>query len=142
MLDWIEEEKRYVNKAVDIYLEKQFKMPLGFMISKKTLNKNIEQVKKEATDKYRFDKLMKYRGEIEMERQRINKVVEGINNKFNEYLKSTKINIDKNVKPFKLEAKEYISLETIGCTPLETITIQCEPFRIAFIQEKVGDDNE
>ena len=142
MLDWFEEEKQYVNKAVDNYLKEQSKMPLGFMISRKTLNKNIEKVKKEATDRYRFDKLMKYRGEIETERKRIDKVVEEINNKFNGYLNLVKNNVNKNIKPFKLEAKEYTNLETIGSTTLETITIQCEPFRIAFVQEKLEKEVE
>lgn len=81
MLDWFKEEKIYVEKAVDSYIKEQNKMPLGFMISKKTLRKNIEKVKKRATDKYRFDKLMRYRGEIETERKRIDEVIEKIKKK-------------------------------------------------------------
>lgn len=143
MLDWLEEEKQYVNKAVDNYLKEQSAMPLGFMISRKTLNNNIEEVKKEATDRYRFDKLMKYRGEIETERKRIDTVVEEINNKFNEYLNSVKNNVNKNIKPFKLDVKEYTNLDIIGSTTLlETVTIQCEPFRIAFVQEKLEKEVE
>lgn len=139
MIDWIEEEKQYVDRAVDNYLKEQSKMPLGFMISRKTLNKNIEKVKKEATDRYRFDKLMKYRGEIETERKRIDKVVEEINNKFNDYLESQKDMISKNIKPFKIEVKTYDNLKEVTLEQLEVVTIQCEPFKLSFIQEKVGE---
>mgnify|MGYP003297345793 CR=1 FL=1 len=143
MIDWIEEEKQYVNRAVDNYLKEQSKMPLGFMISRKTLNKNIEKVKKEATDRYRFDKLMKYRGEIEIERKRIDKVVEEINNKFNDYLESQKDIISKNIKPFKIIAKLYDNPKEVTLERLEVVTIQCEPFKLSFIQEKVGEiENE
>ena len=137
MLNWVEEEKQYIDKKVDEYLEEQSKMPLGFMISQKTLCKNIKKIKKEATDKYRFEKLMKYRREIETERQRINKVIEDINNKFNEYLKTIKCNVDKNIKPFKLEAKEYKRLDIKEFVATEIVRISCEPFQIAFIQEKI-----
>lgn len=138
MINWIEEEKQYVDRAVDNYLKEQSKMPLGFMISRKTLNKNIEKVKKEATDRYRFDKLMKYRGEIEIERKRIDKVVEEISNKFNDYLESQKGIISKNIKPFKIVAKPYDNPKEVTLEQLEVVTIQCEPFNLSFIQEKVG----
>lgn len=139
MINWIEEEKQYVDRAVDNYLKEQSKMPLGFMISRKTLNKNIEKVKKEATDRYRFNKLMKYRGEIEEERKRIDKVVEEINNKFNDYLESQKDIISKNIKPFKIVAKPYDNPKEVTLEQLEVVTIQCEPFKLSFIQEKVGE---
>lgn len=139
MLNWIEEEKQYVDKAVDNYLKEQSKMPLGFIISRKTLNKNIEKVKKEATDRYRFDKLMKYREEIEEERKRIDKVVEEINNKFNDYLESQKSIISKNINPFKIVVKPYDNPKEVTLEQLEVVTIQCEPLKLSFIQEKVGE---
>lgn len=143
MINWIEEEKQYVDRAVDNYLKEQSKTPLGFMISRKTLNKNIEKVKKEATDRYRFNKLMKYRDEVETERKRIDKVVEEINNKFNDYLENQKHIISKNIKPFKIEAKPYNGYTEPTLSSLEIVTIQCEPLRLSFIQEKVGEiDNE
>ena len=142
MLDWFEEEKQYVDKAVDNYLKEQSKMPLGFMISRKTLNKNIEKIKKEATDRYRFDKLMKYRGEIEIERKRIDKIVEEINNKFDKYMSKQKHIISKNIKPFQMEAKPYDNYSEPTLSNLEVVTIQCEPFRIAFIQEKLESKGE
>jgi len=138
MLDWKEEEKQYIEKAVDSYLKEQNKMPLGFMISKKTLSKNIKKVKQRATDRYREDKLHRYRAEIEIERKRIDEAVEEINKRFNGYLKSIECNINANIKPFKLEANEY----EFGCTPtadMEVITINCEPFKISFLQEKIGE---
>lgn len=141
MLDWFKEEKIYVEKAVDSYIKEQNKMPLGFMISKKTLRKNIEKVKKRATDKYRFDKLMRYRGEIETERKRIDEVVEKINKKFNDYLKSIEGTINANVKPFKLEANEYELNHSITADT-EIVKIKCEPFQIAFLQEIIGDDKK
>lgn len=138
MIDWKEEEKQYIEKAVDSYLKEQSKMPLAFLMSKKTLNKNIEKVKERATDRYRVDKLNRYREEIEIERKRIDKTVELINNKFNDYVKSIKGEINTNVKPFKLETKEYdyASLEPAS---LEKIEISCEPFKIAFLQERIGE---
>lgn len=141
MLDWFKEEKIYVEKAVDSYIKEQNKMPLGFMISKKTLRKNIEKVKKRATDKYRFDKLMRYREEIETERKRIDEVIEKINKKFNDYLKSIEGNVNANVKPFKLEANEYEFNYSITAD-IEIVKIKCEPFQIAFLQEIIGDDKE
>jgi len=142
MIDWIEEEKQYVDRAVDNHLKEQSKMPLGFMISRKTLNKNIEKVRKEATDRYRFNKLMKYRGEIETERKRIDKVVEEINNKFNDYLENQNHIISKNIKPFRVEAKPYNGYTEPTLSNLEVVTIQCEPFKLSFIQEKVDKMNE
>lgn len=142
MLDWFEEEEQYVNKAIDNYLEKQSKMPLGFMISRKANNKNIEKVKKEAVDKYRFDKLMKYRGEIETERKRIDKVVEEINNAFESYMCKMNEEIGHKVRPFRLKVEEYNTFYDIPMKEMEIVRIYSEPFEIRFIQEKLESKGE
>ncbi len=138
MLDWIKEEKQYVDNAVDNYLKEQAKTPLGFMISRKTLNKNIEKVKKEATDRYRYEKLREYELEIIEERKRIDNLVNDINNKFEDYMYKLSNLISRNIKPFKMIVKEYDNLDVLSPMKLEKVDIQCEPFRLSFIQEKIS----
>lgn len=138
MLNWLEEEKQYVDKAVEHYLKEQSKMPLGFMMSRKTLNKNIEKVKKEATDRYRYEKLRKYELEIIEERKRIDNLVNDINNKFGDYMYKLSNLISRDIKPFKMVVKEYDNLDVLSPKKLERVDIQCEPFRLSFIQEKIS----
>lgn len=137
MLNWRIEEEQEIKQAIDKYYEEQSKMPLGFMISKKANDKNIRYVTKKAIERYRYRKLEEYQLEIEEERKRIDKVVEDINDKFNNYLKTIKGNINKEIKPFKIEVKEYNGLNPTNITPTEIVKISCEPFQIAFIQEKI-----
>ena len=44
MLNWREEEKQYIDERIEEYYKEQAKMPLGFMISKKTNAKNIQKI--------------------------------------------------------------------------------------------------
>lgn len=134
-LDWKEGEERYIQKRIDYYLKKQSKMPLGFLLSKKKLNKNIEEIKKEAKDYFRFMKLYYYKEEIEQERERIDKLIEDTNNKINKYIKNIKENINNEIKPFKIKTKDYINNFNDYCVPKEIVSIYCEPFEISFIQE-------
>ena len=138
MLNWIEEEKQYVDKTIEHYLKEQSKMPLSFMISRKTLNKNIEKVKKEAVDRYRYKKLRKYEIEIIEERKRIDNLVNDINNKFGDYMYKLSNLISRDIKPFKMVVKEYDNLDVLSPKKLEKVDIQCESFRLSFIQEKIS----
>lgn len=138
MLNWVEEEKQYVDKAVDNYLKEQAKMPLGFMISKKTLNKNIEKIKEKSIQEYRYNKLMKYEAEVQEERKKIKELVNEINDRFNQYFNTQKEIVSNTYKPFKIECKEYKDYNDLPLKQLEIVSIQCEPFKISFIQEKIN----
>lgn len=135
LLDWHRGEELYIQRMVDNHLKEQAKMPLGFMISRKTLNKNIEKVKEDAKNRFREMKLLFYESQIEEERKRIDKVVEDINSKFEKYMNKQRNIISKNIKPFKIMCKEYNEFSPLE--QLEVVSIHCEPFEISFIQEKI-----
>lgn len=143
LLDWQKGEKIYIQKMVDNYLSEQAKMPLGFMISKKTLNKNIEKIKEEAKNNFREMKLHFYESQIYEERKRISVLVDRINCEFLKFLNTQSDLISKNIKPFKINVKDYKNYNKgITIQDLEVVIIQTEPFKLSFLQEKVGDDNE
>lgn len=142
LLDWQLGEKLYIDKRVDNYLEEQSKIPLGFMLSQKKLNKYIAEIKDKASREFRERKLQLYQWQLEEERKRIDKTIEEINDKLNAYIKNIKGNINKEIKPFKIEVQEYNGSSPLNITPTEIYKIKCEPFEIAFIQEKTGGSNE
>ena len=143
MLNWREEEKQYIQEKIDNYRKEQAKMPLGFLLSAKQNSKNIEKITEKATQEYRYFKLIKYEAEIQEERKRIDNLINEINDKFDNYLNEQHHIISRNIKPFKIEAKPYSNYSEPTLSNLEIVSILCQPFKISFIQEKLGsDDNE
>ncbi len=139
MLNWRIEEEEYIKKAKNKYYEEEIKNPFSFLMSDKTRRKNIQYVTDKARERYRQEKLEKYEEEIIEERKRIDKVVEEINNKYGEFIKEQKNLISANVKPFNIRVNEYDYFNQNPVGSLEVITIQSEPFKISFIQEKMGE---
>ena len=137
LLDWVEGEKRYIEKRVNNYLKEQYEMPLSFLLSDKKLNKNIEEIKREAKDYFRFIKLNYYEAQIAQERKRIDKLVEDINNKLNEYMFCTEEKIYNELKPFKIKTEHYANDFGHYSKPKEIVSIYCEPFEISFLQEAI-----
>lgn len=140
MLNWRIEEEDYVKKAIEKYFEKANKNPFSFLMSDKTRRKNIQYVTDIARNSYRQKKLEKYEEEIIEERKRIDKVVEELNNKYEEFINNQKFLINDNIKPFNIEAKNYSCFNQNPLGILEIVTIQSEPLKLSFIQEKIGSD--
>ena len=141
MLNWREEEKQYIQEKIGNYYREQSKMPLGFMLSKKANAKNIAKITEKATQEYRYFKLIKYEAQIQEERKRIDNLVTEINDKFDNYLNKQQHIISKNIKPFKIEAKPYSNYSEPTLSNLEIVSILCQPFKISFIQERIGSDS-
>ena len=141
MLNWRIEEEEYIKKAKDKYYEEESKNPFSLLMSNKTRIKNIQYVTDMARERYRQEKLEKYEKEIKEERERIDKVVEEINNKFEIYIKGIKEQINDKIRPFKLEVEEYDNLNNnpTSIQSLERVIIKCEDLKIAFIQESIGE---
>ena len=140
MLNWRIEEEDCIKEAIENYLKEESKKPFWFLMSEKTRRKNIQYVTDKARERYRQEKLEKYEEEIKEERERIDKVVEEINNKFEVYIKGIKGQINDKIRPFKLEVEEYDNLNNTPTSiqSLERVIIRCEDLKIAFIQERVG----
>lgn len=138
MLNWRLEENQYVEERLKEYRKELSGLALMFM-SEKQLNKNIAYITKQAKLNYRATKLDDYIDEIIEERKRINDLVDNMNATFNEYLSKQNHLISKNIKPFQIETKPYDNLSEPTLSQLEVVTIHCEPLKLAFIQEKVGD---
>lgn len=136
MLNWRVEEEKYVETQISEYRQSITALQMMFM-SKKTLDKNIIYISQEARLKYRRNKLDTYMEEIEKERKRIDELVDKMNKKFDEYMSNQQHIISKNIKPFRLEAKPYDNLSKSILEQLEIVTIQCEPLKLAFLQEKI-----
>lgn len=135
-----EEEKKYIDERIEEYYKEQAKMPLGFLISKKANAKNVQKITDDARKNYRYKKLMKYEVELREERRRIDNLVNEMNSKFEDYMYKLSSLISRNIKPFKLEVKEYDNYDFTSPVNLERVTIQCEPFKMSFIQEKLPSD--
>ena len=142
MLNWRIEEEDYIKKAIEIYFEEENKNPFSCLMSDKTRRKNIQYVTDRARERYRQEKLERYEEEIKEERKRIDKVVEEINNKFETYIKGIKEQINHKIKPFKLEIGNYSNSNDVSIQALERVTIKCEDLKIAFIQERIGEEND
>lgn len=140
MLNWRIEEDKYVNKRISEYLNKIPALARIF-ISEKQMNKNINYISDKARLEYRKNKLDSMLNEVKKERERINDLVDDLNIKFDEYLYKQQDIISKNIKPFKIELKPYDNPKEVTLVRLEVVTIQCEPLKLSFIQEKV-DEND
>jgi hypothetical protein len=138
MLNWRLEENQYVEERLKEYRKELNGLALMFM-SKKQLNKNIAYITEQAKLNYRATKLDDYLDEIIEERKRIDKLVNDLNNKFDNYMSEQRHIISKNIRPFQMEAKPYDGLSEPTLSQLEVVTIHCEPFKLAFIQEKIKD---
>ena len=136
MLYWRIEEEEYIYQAVKKYIDNLSGWAMIFM-SEKAYERNIEYVKRQARDAYRERKLDDYLNEVKEERKRIDALIEDINAKFNEFLDKQQHIISKEIKPFELKAVESSSLLEYVEPGLEVVKIECEPFRLAFIQEKI-----
>lgn len=138
MLNWRLEENQYVEERLKEYRKELNGLARMFM-SDRQLNKNIEYITKQAKLEYRSIKLDDYLDEVDKERERIDKLIDDLNNKFNGYINEQKHIISKNIRPFQIEAKPYDNFTEPTLSQLEVITIHCEPFKLAFIQEKIKD---
>ena len=136
MLNWRLEEREYVSNKVDEYLKNIPSLSRIFM-SDKQLNKNINYITEQAKLEYRSKKLDGYLDDVKEERKRIDKLVDDLNNKFDDYMSKQKHIISKNIKPFKIEAKPYDNFSEPILSQVEIITIHCEPLKLSFIQENI-----
>lgn len=140
MLNWRIEEEDCVRKAIEEYFKEESKNPFSCLMSDKTRRKNIQYVTDRARERYRQEKLERYEEEIKEERKRIDIVVEKINNEFEIYMKGIKEQINHKIKPFKLEIGNYSNSNDMSIQALEKVTIKCEDLKIAFIQERIGEE--
>ena len=136
MLNWRLEEREYISNKVDEYLKNIPSLTRIFM-SNKQLNKNIRYLTEQAKLEYRSQKLDGFLDEVKEERKRIDKLVNDLNNKFDDYMSKQKHIISKNIKPFQIEAKPYDNFSEPILSQLEIITINCEPLKLSFIQENI-----
>lgn len=136
MLNWRLEEREYVGKKIEEYY-KSISAFQRIFISEKQMNKNINYITEQAKLSYRERKLNDYIDEIKEERKRIEKVVEDLNNKLNEYLEEQKALIGKEVEPFEIKAKPYGNFTEPTLKRMEVVTIHIKPMKLSFIQEKI-----
>ena len=136
MLNWRLEERQYVGKKIEEYYKSITALQRIF-ISEKQMNKNINYITEQAELSYRERKLNDYIDEIKEERKRIEKVVEDLTNKLNDYLKEKKALIEKEVEPFEIELKPYDNFTEPTLRRTEVVTIHIKPMKLSFIQEKI-----
>lgn len=134
MLNWKIEEQEYIQKEFEQYYKNLSTLQRLFM-SERTNKKNLEYIRQNAQLKYRKMKLNKIIDEIQDERKRINKVVNDINNNFNDFLKEQNCIIQEKIKPFEIKSNEVTNPNEL--TPIEIIYIYSEPFKMGFMQEKI-----
>ena len=137
MLNWRLEEGEYISNKIDEYLKNIPSLTRIFM-SNKQLNKNIWYLTEQAKLEYRSKKLDGYLDEVKEERKRIDKLVDTLNNKFDDYMSKQKHIISKNIKPFQIDAKLYDNFTEPTLSQVEIITIHCEPLKLSFIQENIN----
>lgn len=141
MLNWRIEEKVYIKEKIYEYLSKIPALARIF-ISEKQMNKKINYISDQASLEFRRNKLDSILDEVEEERNRINALIDDMNNKFDNYISKQQHIISKNIRPFEIEVKPYDNLGEPTLSRLEVVSIKCEPFELAFIQENIdkGDD--
>ena len=135
MLNWRIEEENYITEKLRSYSE-----PFLFCLFKsdKKKNERLNKFVEKARLEYRQQKLDDILLEVKKERERIDDLVNDMNSKFEDYMYRQNHIISKNIKPFKMEAKPYDNYSEPTLSQLEVITIQCEPLKLSFIQEKIG----
>ena len=129
MLNWRLEEEQYIHDKL-----REYKEPFLFCLFKKENNKHLNEFVNNARLEYRRVKLDEMLSEVKQERERIDSLVEDMNNKFEEYMNKQSNIISKYNKPFKIKFSDgvFSPLEQ-----MEVVSIQGEPFKVSFIQEKV-----
>ena len=136
MLNWRLEEREYVGEKIDEYYKSISGLQRIF-ISEKQMNKNINYITEQARLEYRSKKLDGFLDEVNEERKRIEKAVEDLNNKLNEYLEEQKALIEKEVEPFEIEVKPYDNFTEPTLRRIELVTIHLKPMKVCFVQEKI-----
>ena len=136
MLNWRVEEEKYVSKKIDEYLDSLSKTSILFT-SQRTRNENLKLVEEQARLSYREEKLDSMLDEIRKERERINDLVDDINNKFCTYLED-KIFLMPSYedKLVAINARPYHEQNQL--VELEVVEIELKPLKIGFIQQKIG----
>lgn len=135
MLNWRVEEEKYVSKKKDEYLDSLSKTSILFT-SQRTRNENLKLVEEQARLSYREEKLDSMLDEIRKERERINDLVDDINNKFCTYLED-KIFLMPSYedKLVAINARPYHEHNQL--VELEVVEIELKPLKIGFVQKKI-----
>ena len=141
MLNWRIEEREFVDKEINEYY-KNLLVFQRLVMNKKQMNKNINYITEQAKLKYRSKKLDNILDDVLKERKRINDLIENLNNKFDGYISEQQHIISQNIRPFEMEAKPYDNISEPTLSQLEVVTIYCKPFKLAFIQEKIGSEDK
>ena len=131
MLNWRREEKNYIRERL-----REYKEPFIFCLFKSDKNDRLNKFVDNVRLEFRRNKLDEILLEVKKERERIDSVVNSINNEFEDYMYKQNNLISKYNKPFKVK----ISDDVISpLEQLEVVSIQCEPFKVSFLQEKIGE---
>lgn len=132
MLNWRIEEEQYIHNKL-----KEYKTPFIFCLFKDKGKEHLNKFVDNARLEYRKDKLDSILLEVEKERKKIDNLVNDLNSKFEDYMYKQSNLISRNIKPFKVKISdgEFSPLEQ-----LEVVSIQSEPFKMSFIQEKLPSD--
>lgn len=129
MLNWRLEEEQYIHDKL-----REYKTPFLFCLFKDKGKKHLNEFVINARLEYRRVKLDEMLSEVKQERKRIDALVKDMNNSFEDYMYKLSNRISTNIKPFKVKLSDGVF------SPLEQteiVSIQSEPFRVSFIQEKV-----
>ena len=129
MLNWRLEEEQYIHDKL-----REYKEPFLFCLFKDKGKKHLNEFVNNARLEYRRVKLDEMLSEVKQERERIDSLVEDINNSFEDYMYKLNNRVSNNIKPFKVKVSDGVF------SPLEQteiVSIQSEPFKVSFIQEKV-----
>lgn len=134
MLNWRIEEEDYIREKL-----REYKEPFLFCLFKsdKKKNENLNKYVDSARLEYRKSKLDDILLEVKKERERIDKLVNDMNSKFEDYMNKQNHIISKNIKPFRIEAKPYDNYSEPTLSQMEVVTIHGEPLKLSFIQEKL-----
>ena len=129
MLNWRLEEEQYIHDKL-----REYKEPFLFCLFKKENNKHLNEFVNNARLEYRQVKLDEMLSEVKQERERIDDLVKDMNNSFEDYMYKLSNRISNNIKPFKVKLSNGVFSPLVQT---EIVSIQSEPFKISFIQEKV-----
>ncbi len=134
---WKEEEDKALSIIIDNFHKKHNNFIDRVFLKPDKRSEMLERELNEERLKFRAHRLEFYEKKLEDERNRVDKVIDELEQKLNKYFEKVKGTIDREKL---IDIKNEESKDTVNMRMLDEKIINIEPFRLCLFQEKIFKD--
>lgn len=136
---WKEEEDKALLRIINNFHKKHNNFIDRIFLNPDKRNEMLERELNEERLKFRAYRLEFYEKKLEEERDRVDKVIDELEQKLNKYFEEVKGTIDREKL---IDIKNEESKNTVNMRMLDEKIINIEPYRICLFQEKIFKDRK